>query len=137
MKSLRMAYWIATSFFCLWMLFTAYAQLTLPPVKEMFTHLGFPGYFCVELSIAKIVGVLVLLAPVPPRLKEWTYAGFAITLGSALIAHLSVGDSLAVYSWAGMAAAVLGLSYFLYRKTPADSPGLTSNVHLTAKGQLS
>jgi hypothetical protein len=29
--------------------------------------------------------------PVPARLKEWAYAGFAINLASALIDHLSVG----------------------------------------------
>jgi hypothetical protein len=36
--------------------------------------------------------VVLLLAPVPARLKEWVYAGCAITLGSALIAHFAVGD---------------------------------------------
>ena len=40
---------------------------------------------------AELLGVVLLLAPVPARLKEWAYAGFAIDLGSALIAHLSVG----------------------------------------------
>jgi len=40
----------------------------------------------VENSWAKILGVVVLLAPAPPRIKEWAYAGFAIDLGSALIA---------------------------------------------------
>jgi len=28
--------------------------------------------------------VVLLLAPVPPRLKEWAYAGLAIDLASAL-----------------------------------------------------
>jgi DoxX-like protein len=40
------------------------------------THLGFPAYFRVELSWAKLLGVVLLLAPVPARLKEWSYAGF-------------------------------------------------------------
>ena len=40
-------------------------------------------------------GVAALLVPmVPARLKEWTYAGFAITLVSALIAHFAVGDGV-------------------------------------------
>ena len=43
-------YWIATALFCLQMSFTAYAQLSLPQVLDMFTHLGFPDYFRVELS---------------------------------------------------------------------------------------
>ena len=54
--------------------------MRLPQVAEMFTHLGFPDYFRVELSWAKLLGVVMLLAPVPARLKEWAYAGFAITL---------------------------------------------------------
>src|ERR1700712_4613363 len=83
-------YWIVTALFCLQMSFTAYAQLRLPQVAQAFTHLGFPAYFRVELSCAKLIGVVLLLAPVPARLKEGAYAGFAITLGSALIAHLSV-----------------------------------------------
>src|SRR5262245_26230633 len=82
-------FWIVTALFCLQIGFTAYAQLHLPQVEAAFTHLGFPGYFRVELAFAKLLGVVLLLAPVPARLKEWAYAGFAITLCSALIAHLS------------------------------------------------
>ena len=52
------------------MSFTAYAQLSLPQVAEAFTHFGFPAYFRVELSWAKLLGVLVLFAPVPARVKE-------------------------------------------------------------------
>ena len=47
--------------------FTAYAQLRLPQVAEAFTHLGFPAYFRVELAWAKLLGVVLLLAPVPAR----------------------------------------------------------------------
>src|SRR5262245_43379229 len=89
-KAKTIAYWIVTALLCLQMSFTAYAQLSLPQVAEAFTHLGFPAYFRMELAWAKLLGVVLLLAPVPARLKEWAYAGFAITLGSALIAHLSV-----------------------------------------------
>src|SRR5437867_272169 len=90
-KAKTIVYWIVTALFCLQMSFTAYAQLRLPQVAEAFTHLGFPAYFRVELSLAKLLGVVLMLAPVPARLKEWAYAGFAINLASALIAHLSVG----------------------------------------------
>src|SRR5947208_9402756 len=91
------AYWIFTVLFCLQMTFTAYAQLRLPQVAEAFTHLGFPPYFRVELSLAKLLGVALLLAPVPPRMKEWAYCGFAIDVGSAVIAHVAVGDGPAAW----------------------------------------
>jgi hypothetical protein len=111
--------WIVTALFCLQIGFTAYAQLRLPQVAEMFTHLGFPAYFRVELSWAKLLGVVLLLWPVPARLKEWAYAGFAFTLASALIAHLSVGDGPEVWGWAAATGMLLGLSYFLWRRLQA------------------
>jgi hypothetical protein len=85
-------------------------------VAEAFTHLGFPAYFRVELSWLKLAGILVLLLPAPDRLKEWAYAGFAITLGSALIAHLSVGDDASKWSWAVGTAVLWALSFFFFRK---------------------
>ena len=112
-------YWIVTVFFCLQIGFTAYAQLRLPQVAGAFAHLGFPDYFRVELSWAKFFGVVLLLAPVPARLKEWAYAGFAITLGSALIAHLSVGDGPDAWGWAAGTGALWVLSYFFWRRLEA------------------
>src|SRR5882757_10960879 len=99
-KGLVIGFWIATAIFCLQMGFTAYAQLRLPQVASAFSHLGFPDYFRVELSLAKLLGIVLLLAPVPARLKEWAYAGFAIDLGSAIIAHLAVGDGAQSWGWA-------------------------------------
>jgi hypothetical protein len=114
-------FWIATAVFCLQIGFTAYAQLTLPQVAEAFTHLGFPDYFRVELSIAKLVGVALLLLPVPARVKEWAYAGFAIDLGSAVIAHLAVGDGIQAWGWAVATGALWGLSYFFWRRVQSMS----------------
>lgn len=115
-KSTTIAYWAITALFCLQMGFTAYAQLTLPQVAEAFTRLGFPAYFRVELSCAKLLGIVLLLAPVPPRLKEWAYAGFAINIVSALIAHLAVGDGPEAWGWAAGTGVLWGLSYFLWRR---------------------
>ena len=123
-KKVAIGFWIVTALFCLQMSFTAYAQLRLPQVAAAFTHLGFPAYFRVELSWAKLLGVVLLLAPVSARLKEWAYAGFAITLGSALIAHLSLGDGPEAWGWAAATGVLWGLSYFLWRRlqaTPASA----------------
>ena len=79
-------------------------------------HLGFPAYFRVELSWAKVLGVIALLAPVPARIREWAYAGFAITLLSALIAHLSMGDGPEAWRWSAGTAVLWGLSYLLWRR---------------------
>src|SRR5438046_1754131 len=120
-KARTIIYWIVTGLFCLQMSFTAYAQLCLPQVAEAFTHLGFPAYFRVELSWAKLVGVVLLLAPVPARLKECAYAGFAIDLASALFAHLSGGDGPEAWGWAAATGVLWGLSYVFWRRQAAAS----------------
>ena len=122
-KRLFVGFWTVTALFCLQIGFTAYAQLVLPQVAEAFAHLGFPAYFRVELSWAKLLGVVLLLAPVPARLKEWAYAGFAITLGSALIAHFAMGDGPDVWSWAAATGVLWGLSYVLWRRVQATPAG--------------
>jgi hypothetical protein len=107
-KVRTVAYWSVTVLLCLQIGFTAYAQLRLPQVAEAFTRLGFPDYFRVELSWAKLLGVALILAPVSAWLKEWAYAGFAITLASALIAHVAVGDGPDAWGWAAATAVLWG-----------------------------
>jgi hypothetical protein len=43
-KAGTVVYWIVTALFCLQMSFTAYAQLRLPQVAAMFTHLASAGH---------------------------------------------------------------------------------------------
>jgi hypothetical protein len=119
--------------------FTAYAQLSLPQVAEAFTHLGFPSYFRVELSLAKLLGVALLLVPqVPARLKEWTYAGFAFDLGSAIIAHLALGDGVQAWGWAAGTLVLWGLSYFFWRRLQANPKSASSRApYLSAQSALS
>ncbi len=120
-KTKTIVYWTVTVLFCLLMSFTAYNELASPQVVKVFTQLGFPNHaFQVELSVAKILGVLALLLPfVPARLKEWAYAGFAINLVSALIAHFSVGDGPWAWGWSAAFGVLWGLSYFFWRRLQA------------------
>lgn len=87
-----------------------------------FVHLGFPAYFKVELTVAKILGVLALLIPaVPFKVKEFAYAGFAITLVSASVAHFGRGDAINLSVLYVIDPLVffglLGLSYFYFEKS--------------------
>ncbi len=122
------AYWIATALLCLQLAFTAYAQLRLPQVAAAFAHLGFPDYFRVELSWAKLAGLVLLLAPVPARLREWAYAGFAIDLASAIVAHLSVGDGPAAWGWAAGTLVLWALSYGAWRRLEAAAPPASARI---------
>jgi len=119
-RALRAAFWISTVLLALQMGFTAYAQLRLPQVAAAFVHLGFPAWFRVELSWAKLAGAVALLLPmVPARLKEWAYAGFAITLVSALMAHFAAGDGVDAWGWAAGTAVLWCVSYFFWRRMQA------------------
>lgn len=122
-RGMVIGFWVVTALFCLQMGFTGYAQLSLPQVAEAFTHLGFPPWFRVELSLAKFIGIALLLAPVAPRLKEWAYAGFAIDLGSAIIAHLAVGDGPAAWGWAAGTLVLWALSYLFWRRLQSGRGG--------------
>jgi hypothetical protein len=123
-KGLVAGFWIFTALFCLEMIFTAYYELlVLPQAAQAFTRLGFPASsFRVELSWAKVAGVAALLVPMIPArgviyvIKEWAYAGFAINLVSALIAHLSIGDRPAALAPSATTSVLWGLSYFFWRR---------------------
>jgi hypothetical protein len=123
-KGLVASFWIFTALFCLEMSFTAYYELLrLPEAAEAFTRLGFSAAsFRVELSWAKVAGVAALLIPMVPArgaiyvIKEWAYAGFAINLVSALIAHLSIGDRPQALAPSAITSVLWGLSYFFWRR---------------------
>jgi putative oxidoreductase len=121
-RALVTGFWIFTALFCVEMIFTAYYELlVLPQAAQAFTRLGFSSdWFRVELSWAKVAGVAALLVPmVPARLKEWAYAGFAINLVSALIAHLSIGDRPAALAPSATTSVLWALSYFFWRRLQA------------------
>lgn len=118
MKSTKIIYWITTGIIALMMVFTAYTYLTSDDMRLAFQHLGYPDYFRVELAIAKLGGAALLLAPVNRSVKEWTYAGFAITFVAASIAHTAAGDPAVSRIMPVVFLAVLGISYYMYRKIP-------------------
>ena len=107
----KTVYWASTGLVSALMLFSAFNYFSSEQMVAAFQHLGFPGYFRVELGIAKIFGVIALLAPFTFKLKEWAYAGFTITFISAFIAHLSSGDPVGVAIAPVIALLFLGVSY--------------------------
>jgi DoxX-like family len=126
-KSTTILFWIFTALFCLEMTFTAYYEL-LPQGAQAFARLNFSSvYFRYELSLAKLIGVVVLLLPmVPARLKEWAYAGFAINLVSAIIAHTAISDRPQAFIPSTLTSVLFAISYFCWRRlqiSRADQSG--------------
>jgi len=104
------------------MLFSAYNYVANPDMKLAFQHLGFPDYFRVELAVAKILGAIVLIVPkLPVRLKEFAYAGFAITFISAFIAHGASGDNVSMVLMPLVCLGILILYYVSHYKITAFS----------------
>lgn len=116
MKKTTVAYWVATGLLVLLMSKSALAYLTQEAVRVECHLLGFPDYFRVELAIAKVLGVLALLAPVGVQVKEWAYAGFTILLVSAVIAHPASGEPIGAASGPAVLLGVLAASYLLYHR---------------------
>ncbi len=119
-KKDQIIYWTTTGIVCSVMVFSAInfnLNNPLGPMKGAFAHLGFPNYFKIELTVAKILGVLALLMPtVPHKMKEFAYFGFGITLISASIAHFSSGDSIVFIIDPLIFLGVLAVSYLCFQQ---------------------
>lgn len=94
-KRNKIIYWVATLWLCLGMTATGIVQLIhMEEEVTSFSNLGYPTYLMTVLGIWKILGVIAMLLPRFPLLKEWAYAGFFFAMSGAVISHLIVGDEL-------------------------------------------
>ena len=100
-KRNKIIYWISTIWLASGMLSTGALQLfrakaegaLAPPGVYGITRLGYPIYFLTILGVWKILGVVALLIPKVPLLKEWVYAGFFFTMSGAIFSHIASGNS--------------------------------------------
>ena len=124
MKGKLVTYWVATIIISAFMAFAAYSYLSrAPKVVEGFASLGYPAYFPMILGVAKLLGVVALLVPGLPRLKEWAYAGFTFTFLGAICSHLASHQNQAALMPAA-SLVVLAISYVCRpaeRRLPAES----------------
>jgi uncharacterized membrane protein YphA (DoxX/SURF4 family) len=101
----KIIYWIATVWLAIGMLATGILQLfrakadgaLAPPGVYGIIHLGYPVYFLTILGVWKILGVVALLIPRFPLLKEWAYAGFFFLMSGAIFSHFELGDSMSEF----------------------------------------
>ena len=117
MKKDQLVYWTTTGVVVAVMLWSAVNFAFNPAMKGAFEHFGLPNWFRIELTVAKFFGAFALLIPmVPHRIKEFAYAGFAIVLMSAPIAHLTSGDPISYPIAHAMFFSILVVSYRYYHK---------------------
>ena len=92
-KRNKIIYWITTIWLALGMLSTGIVQLLKTEEEvDMMTRLGYPVYLLTIIGVWKILGVVAVLAPKFPLLKEWAYAGFFIAMSGAVVSHLIIGN---------------------------------------------
>lgn len=117
MKKTNLLYWIFTGLFAAFMMMSAIPDiLVMDLAVKGFAEMGLPACLVPFLGVAKALGVVAILIPGFPRLKEWAYAGLIIDLVGAIYLIICCGKS--AENWAPVFLPVLlgVLSYVFYHK---------------------
>ncbi|HRG58813.1 MAG TPA: DoxX family protein [Bacteroidia bacterium] len=95
-KRNKIIYWITTLWLSLGMTVSGVFQLIKPQeeIDILCKHLGYPEYFLSIIGVWKLLGVITILIPKFPLLKEWAYAGFFFLMTGALVSYLYLKDPL-------------------------------------------
>lgn len=132
MKKIKIIYWIFTGLVvALLGVGSVFDVISAPEAVAYVTRLGYPAYLVPFLGVAKLLGLLAILIPGYPRVKEWAYAGLMIDLIGALYSHMAMGD--APGNWLPLFVLILLLagSYLYYHKLPKPTEAeKTSEVSL-------
>lgn len=124
-KRNKIIYWVTTVFLSVGMLAGGIQQtLQIGGYNEIITKLHYPLYVLSILGVWKILGVIAILIPKFPLLKEWAYAGFFFAMSGAAISHFAVGQSFIEALPALILLAVTVLSWYF---RPSDRKIITKN----------
>jgi len=97
-KRNKIIYWVSTLWLALGMTSTGIVQfIKMKEEVDLFNRLGYPIYFLTILSIWKLLGVVAVLIPGFPLLKEWAYAGFFFAMSGAVFSHIASGSAALDY----------------------------------------
>lgn len=118
MKKITIFYWIFTGLLSVLITIGAIPDIMRIPeaVAMVETHLGYPPYLLPFLGVAKISGIVAILIPGFPRIKEWAYAGLTFDLAGAIYSHISVGDPANVWMPIIVGFVLIFGSYIFYHK---------------------
>ncbi len=92
MKKINVIYWISTIIFAGLIIFSAIPDALVVPdaTKFMSGYLHYPDYFTRFIGIAKLLGVIAIIIPGYPGIKEWAYAGLTFDLVGAVYSQIAV-----------------------------------------------
>lgn len=116
-KRTNIFYWIFTGLFAFLMLGSAIPDIFSAQIAvEGMGHLGYPAYFVPFIGVAKALGVVAILVPGFPKLREWAYAGLAFDLIGATYSMIAIGAPASAWAQMILPLALAAASYFFYRK---------------------
>src|SRR5262245_55948641 len=139
-KRNKIIYWVATVWLALGITSTGLVQLF--KVREgqggmdMITHLGYPAYLLTILGIWKILGVVALLIPKFPLLKEWAYAGFFFIMSGAMFSHIASGSGVNEI-WPSLLLLILTMISWYFRPADKKVISITVNRELRRRTKMS
>ncbi|HLZ88223.1 MAG TPA: DoxX family protein [Puia sp.] len=134
MRTTQTLYWIFTGLFAFMMLGSAIPDVLSKEiaVKGMHDNLGYPLYFIPFIGMAKVLGVIAILVPGFPKIKEWAYAGLFFDLAGATYSIVASGGSAGQWGFMLLPIAFGGLSYLYYYKRQASQTKAKTLVAGTA-----
>ena len=114
---MKIIYWIFTGLLIALMLFSAVGSLFPSPEGDaVMKQITYPYNVLYLLAVAKVLGIIALLVPGYPRLKEWAYAGFTFDLIGAIYAFLMVGTPAANIAFLFVGLVFVFGSYYYHHK---------------------
>jgi DoxX-like protein len=118
MKSTKILYWVFTIIFALLMLSSAIPNiLSTKAWITIMQQLGYPSYLLPFLGVAKLLGVIGILIPGYPRVKEWAYAGLFFDLAGVIYSGIAAAGKFDPMMLTMLVWIVPGiLSYIYYHK---------------------
>ena len=117
MRKVKTIYWIVTILFSAFMVFSAIPDaLSKPEALSLVGNLGYPAYFVPFIGVAKLLGVIAILIPGFPRIKEWAYAGLFFDLFGATYSLIAVNGFQPGMLFMVIIIGFLFGSYFLFHK---------------------
>ena len=109
----KIIYWVATIWLCLGMASTGIVQLIqMDEEVQKMNELGYPNYFLTIIGAWKLLGVIAILIPKFPLVKEWAYAGFFFLMSGAIFTHLAKGGNAVEYFGPSLLFALTLVSWY-------------------------
>jgi hypothetical protein len=136
MKKTNIFYWIFTGLFAALMLSSAIPDILSSPIaiKGMHEELGYPVYFVPFIGVAKTLGVVAILVPGYPRIKEWAYAGLIFDLVGATYSIIAIGKPDWLFMFLPLLLAIGSYLFYHKRKRLQDNAVFSGNDRVKFAG---